>query len=188
MSQYRTGTVTVSGESNTVIGSGTSWSSNVSVGSLFKKQGVNTSYEIAAVPSDTELTLATNYVGSGESGMSYNITTDFTPNLELPEVWAGDIDWPWTMTKSLRAIDTAMGQNLHTTAAVRHKSIALSGEASVSSITREVNLHTTISSDNKSALGIYSEQVVEDIGTFTASHKYKIKINGVEYWIQLDAV
>ena len=29
---------------------------------------------------------------------------------------------------------------------------------------------------------------VEVVGTFTASHKVKVKIGGVEFWIQLDAV
>jgi len=108
MAQYRTGTATVSGEQTVVIGSGTAWSSNVGVGDLFRKQGVNTFYEIASVDSDTQITLASKYVGSGESGISYNITTDFTPNIELPEVWAGDVDWPYTITKALRIIDTTL--------------------------------------------------------------------------------
>jgi len=37
-------------------------------------------------------------------------------------------------------------------------------------------------------LALRTEQAVETIGTFTASHKLKIWINGVEYWFQLDAV
>ncbi len=37
-------------------------------------------------------------------------------------------------------------------------------------------------------LSLYTEQTVEVIGTFTASHKLKMWINGIEYWIQLDAV
>lgn len=37
-------------------------------------------------------------------------------------------------------------------------------------------------------LGLRTEQSVETIGTFTASHKLKIWINGTEYWVQLDAV
>jgi hypothetical protein len=37
-------------------------------------------------------------------------------------------------------------------------------------------------------LAIRTEQAVESIGTFTASHKLRVWINGVEYYIQLDAV
>ena len=38
------------------------------------------------------------------------------------------------------------------------------------------------------SLDLTTAQAVESIGTFTASHKLKIVINGTEYWIQLDAV
>jgi len=51
-----------------------------------------------------------------------------------------------------------------------------------------------ISSKNSSdgttnaTLALSLEQAVEAIGTFTASHKIKVWINNVEYWLQLDAV
>jgi len=105
MSQYRSGTVTTLTGSQIVIGVGTAFLANIAIGDLFKKIGQNVYYEIAAIPSDTELTLASEYVGSGESGVVYGITRDFTPNLELPEVWAGDKDWPYTLTKALRKVD-----------------------------------------------------------------------------------
>lgn len=37
-------------------------------------------------------------------------------------------------------------------------------------------------------LGLRTEQAVETVGTFTASHKLRLWINDVEYYIQLDAV
>jgi len=37
-------------------------------------------------------------------------------------------------------------------------------------------------------LALRTEQAVEDVGTFTATHKLRVWINGVEYWITLDAV
>ena len=49
-------------------------------------------------------------------------------------------------------------------------------------------LYSADSSDNTSTLAMYLEQAVEEIGTFTASHKIKVSINGTFYWIQLDAV
>lgn len=53
-----------------------------------------------------------------------------------------------------------------------------------------IQVYSKDSSDGttNSTLAIKTEQAVEAIGTFTASHKLKIWINGVEYWIQLDAV
>lgn len=112
MGTYRTGTVTVSGEQQIVIGSGTAFLANVSVGDLFKKTSQNVLYEIASVDSDTQLTLASSYAGSGESGCTYSIVRDFTPNFELPEIWAGDKDWPYTLTRALRLIDIAMSNSI----------------------------------------------------------------------------
>lgn len=51
-----------------------------------------------------------------------------------------------------------------------------------------VSFSTSQSTDATEALSITSEQIVEAIGVFTPSHKYKIEINSVFYWIQLDAV
>jgi hypothetical protein len=53
-----------------------------------------------------------------------------------------------------------------------------------------VQIYSKDSSDGaaNATLGIRTEQAVEAIGTFTPSHKHKIWLNGVEYWIQLDAV
>ena len=42
--------------------------------------------------------------------------------------------------------------------------------------------------EETATLGLFLEQAVESIGTFMASHKIKVRINGVEYWMQLDAV
>ncbi len=52
----------------------------------------------------------------------------------------------------------------------------------------EIQIFSVDSSDSAATLGLMLEQAVEDIGTFTASHKIKVKINGTEYWVQLDAV
>lgn len=52
----------------------------------------------------------------------------------------------------------------------------------------DVSLSAAAISGGSNAVEITQAQAVEAIGTFTPSHKVKIKINGVEYWIQLDAV
>lgn len=62
------------------------------------------------------------------------------------------------------------------------------GTAPDNHVDNQVILYSVDSSDSTATLGLFLEQAVEDIGTFTASHKVKIKINGTEYWMQLDAV
>jgi len=53
-----------------------------------------------------------------------------------------------------------------------------------------IQVYAKDSSDGttNATLAFRTEQAVEAIGTFTPSHKHKIWLNGVEYWIQLDAV
>ena len=52
----------------------------------------------------------------------------------------------------------------------------------------QIYIYSADTSDATATLGLYLEQAVEDIGTFTASHKFKILLNGDEYWLQLDKV
>lgn len=54
--------------------------------------------------------------------------------------------------------------------------------------TGQVKYDSATSSDSDLQIALSSEQAVEAIGTFTASHKIKIRINGTEYWLQLDEV
>jgi len=115
MSQYRTGTVSVTNGSPIVSGSGTAWIENVSIGDAFKIESENVVYSVASVDSDNQITLSTNYVGVTASGLTYQIVVDFTPNLELPEIWAGDIDWPYHLTQGLRRIDTLFAGLVNTT-------------------------------------------------------------------------
>lgn len=51
-----------------------------------------------------------------------------------------------------------------------------------------IQIYAEDTGDNTSTLGIFTEQAIEAVGTFTASHKIKVVINGAEYWLQLDAV
>jgi hypothetical protein len=56
------------------------------------------------------------------------------------------------------------------------------------SVTNQIAIYAEDTSDSTTTLAIRTEQAIEAIGTFTPSHKLKIKINGTEYWIQLDLV
>lgn len=114
MSQYKTGSVTVTAASATVTGSETVWLTYVSVGDTFKIEGENAIYNIASVDSDTQITLTSAYAGATASGQSYQITVDFTPNLSIPEIWSGDLDWPYHLTQGLRLIDTLFAGTANT--------------------------------------------------------------------------
>lgn len=106
MSQYTTGLVDVTYNSNTVSGTGTLWLANVSVGDLFMVRNINTHYEVATIPSNTSLTLNSVWAGSTLTDQNYEITRDFTSNYNLIEICTGDKDWPFHMTKNFRDIDS----------------------------------------------------------------------------------
>jgi hypothetical protein len=62
------------------------------------------------------------------------------------------------------------------------------GTAPSAHVDNEIQIFSIDSSDATATLGLFLEQAVEAIGTFTPSHKIKVKINGTEYWLQLDSV
>lgn len=106
MAQYQTGTVSVTNGSQTVTGLGTEWLANVSVGDVFKINGVNITVAVGAIGSDTSITLAANWSGSTMADKNYTITRDFEPTMGYREVWHGDKDWPFHLTETIRAIAT----------------------------------------------------------------------------------
>jgi len=105
MASYTTGTVTVEFGSQEVIGSGTSWLNNISVGSLFKLVGSLDFYQVARVVSNTELFLSENYLQVTQPAASYILIRDFTPNRKYPEVKVGDKDAASIISKALSMID-----------------------------------------------------------------------------------
>ncbi len=105
MSQYRTGTVTVTNGSAVVTGEGTLWDVNVSVSDIFKVENINTTYKVLSVDSDTQITLTSNWAGSTLTVQNYQMIGDFTDNFSLSEVWLGDKDWQYHLTETLREID-----------------------------------------------------------------------------------
>lgn len=68
----RTGTCTVTNGSPTITGSGTAWAANVRAGWGFQGPDGRV-YEVLAVVSDTEITLARNYAGSTLAGQQYDL-------------------------------------------------------------------------------------------------------------------
>jgi len=75
MSQYRTGTASVTNGSNVITGTGTAWLSNVAVDDWFIGQD-KIKYNVSAVNSDTEIEISVNYGGSTVE-FAYTIHRDF---------------------------------------------------------------------------------------------------------------
>jgi hypothetical protein len=108
MAQYNTGNITLVNSSSQVVGASCDWltASNVRVGDMLKKSGENAWYNVTAVNLATRLTVAPVYAGANASNVGYAITRDFTPNLALPEVSSGDLDWQDSYTRAVRILDT----------------------------------------------------------------------------------
>ena len=105
MSQYREGTVSVTNGSQTVTGVGTSWLAEVASGYLFVSVGQGIVYQVAAVGSNTSITLAANYAGTSGSGLSYVVARDFTPINNIPIINRGDFETAALLTRAMQIID-----------------------------------------------------------------------------------
>ena len=92
MSQYKTGTVTVTNGSPTVTGTNTLWLANVTAGDSFTIASTGVMYDVASVDSDTQVTLSVAYAGTTASGAVYAIGTGFTVPDSFPEMSQGDIE------------------------------------------------------------------------------------------------
>lgn len=105
MSQYRVGSVAVVNGSNSVVGTGTLFLSNVTIGSVFSINGSGVPYVVAGIPDNTHLTLNAPYGGTTQSGLSYEVTTSFTPNNKIPYPEAGDVDTATILKEAMLIID-----------------------------------------------------------------------------------
>lgn len=113
--QYKTGTIKLLSGEATVEGLGTSWLTEVDPADLFKAKDEDVIYQVASVTNDTTIALSAPYTGSTRSGELYQINRDFTPNLNLPLIYGGDIDWPAFLNKTITLIDARINQSLLTT-------------------------------------------------------------------------
>lgn len=115
---YTIGTVTVTNNSNSVLGSGTEWLAYVSVGYSFSVRGDPAVYTVGAVVSDGEITLTAPYGGTSVIGALYQIATNFTPNLGLYEISFSDKDWPTHLTQGvIRKLDSYVAVSVITLSA-----------------------------------------------------------------------
>lgn len=79
---YKTGTVDVTNASTSVTGSGTLWLVETAAGDMFTRDGA-TWYEVAAVNSNTSLTLGQPYAGATATGASYAIVRQLQGDLPV---------------------------------------------------------------------------------------------------------
>lgn len=96
---YTDGTVTVEQDSATVVGDGTTFTEDM-VGRLFFGNDGDNWYEISAFVSTEEITLASNYMGSDEAGITYKIyKTDYPLASDFKKmVWVKQLITPLKMT------------------------------------------------------------------------------------------
>ena len=104
MSQYKTGTVTVTNNSPTVTGTNTLWLANVTAGDSFTVAGDGVVYDVGSVNTDTSITLSAPYAGTTASGAVYAIGTGFTVPDSFPEMSQGDIETATIFTRAMRGI------------------------------------------------------------------------------------
>jgi hypothetical protein len=104
MSQYSTGTATVTNGSATATGTNTLWLANVTAGNSFTVAGDGVMYDVASVDSDTQVTLSAPYAGTTASGVVYAIGTGFTVPDSFPEMSQGDIETATIFTRAMRKI------------------------------------------------------------------------------------
>jgi hypothetical protein len=104
MSQYSTGTATLTNNNATVTGTNTLWLANVTAGDSFTVAGDGVMYDVASVDSDTQITLSAPYAGTTASGAVYAIGTGFTVPDSFPEMSQGDIETATIFTRAMRKI------------------------------------------------------------------------------------
>ena len=110
MAQIQIGTAIVTNASNVVTGVGVDWT-QVAVNNIFVIAGRAQTYLIVSrtlTGSTWTLTLERPYgeTSSTSDGLAYAIQKDFTPNLNLPIISAGDIDVASIMTRAFMILDS----------------------------------------------------------------------------------
>lgn len=92
-------------------------------------------------------------------------------------------DWMGLNSKGVTRLGVG---TLDTTASAVHT--IFNGTAPAAAVTNGIQIFSIDSASATASLGLYLEEAVVDIGTFTASHKVAVYINGAWYHVSLDAV
>ena len=123
-------------------------------------------------------------LSTNASGKDWRFTSSTDGNFLFQENTAGNILF-LTPSKNLGLNTAAIGTSAQGVFGILNAAVVPG-----SSPANMIQIYATDSSDGaaNSTLALRTEQAVEAIGVFVPSNKLKIWINGVEYWIQLDAV
>jgi hypothetical protein len=132
MSQYKTGTATVTNGSATVTGTNTLWLANVSAGDSFTVAGDGVMYDVASVDSDTQVTLSVAYAGVTASGAVYAIGTGFTVPDSFPEMSQGDIETATIFTRAMRGVQGKFSGIVSTIYGLAYPSTTLASSSDIS--------------------------------------------------------
>lgn len=160
-------------------------------GALLHLKGANTAYRGQLTIEDTNYTQITMYNGaSAEVGAWYhNIGENISYFGAIST--GGKIQFLTGNDTHTMRLDSSgnvgIGTTSFPTSSVGNLTIK-NGTAPSEHLDNTITIYSVDSSDSLSTLGLYLEQDVEDVGTFTPTKKIKIKINGIEYWLQLDPV
>ncbi|MEA1651847.1 hypothetical protein UAJ10_22885 [Nitrospirillum sp. BR 11164] len=84
MTQYTTGTITLTNGSATVTGMGTVWLANLAPGALLTVSEDDPVAVVAAVTADGSLTLETPWPGASYTNTAYEAVRDFDPSTGAP--------------------------------------------------------------------------------------------------------
>ena len=123
ITKYDTGTVSVTNGSDTVEGSGTTWTTNAAAGDKFMVDSDGTWYEVESVTDNDTLVLTENYAGDTASTQDYTITTAIRGVYRYYKkngdkyllVACGRDIWKWdTGTSAFVSIGGSLTQNLDT--------------------------------------------------------------------------
>jgi hypothetical protein len=114
MASYKDGTISVISNSDIVEGIATKFLTNVTIGEYFIIFGALSVYRIISVIDDTHIKLdkiVTGKAGNIISGLSYRISSDFTPILGLPIPTSHDVDSSSVINRALTIIDRELPTN-----------------------------------------------------------------------------
>ncbi|MDE2097816.1 MAG: hypothetical protein KGL39_11255 [Patescibacteria group bacterium] len=128
MSQYTTGTVSVTQGSNEVVGLGTLFLSNIKQGGVFTIVGSTIPYVVGQILDDTHFLLTSNYAGATAAEQSYIVQTSFTPNYNLPYPEQHDIETATIVKRAMLAIDPVLGSAASSSASAAAASALLSAQ------------------------------------------------------------
>jgi len=132
MSQYKTGTASVTNGSPTVTGTNTLWLANVTAGDSFTVAGDGVMYDVASVDTDTQITLSVNYAGVTAAGAVYAIGTGFTVPDSFPEMSQGDIETATIFTRGMRKIQGKFSGIVSTIYGLAYPSTTLASSSDIS--------------------------------------------------------